>query len=84
MSPLALSQACQTRWLSYENAVSKVRKVYEALLVSLNREGYENECPKARGYLEKLKRWRTVVIIEFLSLILPRLSGLSKTFQVTT
>ena len=59
------------RWLSYEKSVSSIRKVFGPFIVSLEREGSERKCAKARGLVARLQKWQTVYILELLSVFMP-------------
>ena len=82
-NPISLAGAGATRWLSYDNAVSSVRKVYAALLMSMETQGRERKCGKALGFLKFLRKWKTVYTLEMLALVLPQLANLSRSFQVS-
>ena len=74
MTPIQLSQASSTRWLSYEEAVSVFLQAYSSILESLIVEENDRKCPKAHGFLRVIAEWRFVYLINMLHLVLPSLS----------
>ena len=82
MTLIQLSKASSTRLLSYEKAVSSFLQAYSSLLESLRVEENDRKCSKAHGFLEVIAEWCFLCLINMLHLVLPRLSALSKPFQV--
>ena len=81
--PVSLHKACATRWLSYDKAVDNTRKVYTKLMLSLEREVKEKNCPKAAGFVKyHLSDPEFLLSLETLHRVLPTLASLSKKFQV--
>lgn len=81
---MELIRPSATRWLSYQKSVENIKKSYEAVLISLQKEVDERKCAKANGLLKRLQKWKCVYTIEMLDKVLPCLARLSKMFQVKT
>jgi hypothetical protein len=87
-SPIVIKQACHTRWLSHDQAVSAICRSYEALISYFGDEQTVRAektngpgGPTASGLLKNLRRYRTAAILMFLNDALPVLSKLSLIFQ---
>ena len=78
-----LSQAIAVRWLSYDKAVSSLRKCYAAVVKSLNHEATHRSDAKACGFHKSLMEWDSILTLEVLSEVLPKLATLSKSLQTS-
>ena len=70
------------RRLSDHQAVQTMIKILVPLCTVLEEETEKRGCAKASGLLNNLRNWRTVLILQTLSSVLPALADLSKQFQV--
>ena len=75
-------KAADTRWLSHDRAVNTLRQTYGSVVVSLEREAQERHDVTAAGLATQLKGFDFIATVLALSDVLPRLSTLSRVFQV--
>ena len=73
-----LHKACQTRWLSFDRAVSAAHKDLVCILFTLSEL---SDDAAADGFLKKIKDPVWIGTLYILNEVLPLLSELSKTFQ---
>lgn len=78
---LHLKRAVYTRWLSYDQAVTSIRRTFNSLLATLERAVVENYDAVARGLLYAMKTCKFVATLYFLCDVLPILTTLSLVFQ---
>ena len=78
---LNLTQAKDVRWLSHDRAVSHLRKCFQSVLVSLEREAQERNSAEAAGLVSFVKKYKFVAALYMFSDVLPPLAGLSRAFQ---
>ena len=80
---LKLKNACDTRWLSTNEAVQTLRRSLPAVVTALEREGTERSDPTAIGLAKIVKNPKFVATLYFLCDVLPTLCTVSKVFQTT-
>lgn len=80
---LKMKEVLDTRWLSHDRAVTAIRECLPALVASLEREASERADATAAGLAMFVKTTNFVASIHMMSDILPHLSRLSKSFQVS-
>lgn len=73
-----LQKACQTRWLSFEKAVSAVYDDLASIMFTLSELAAD---AAAEGFLKKMKAPTWIGTLYVLHEVLPVLSHMSKTFQ---
>lgn len=73
-----LKKACTTRWLSFENSVSSLKKEYHSVLLTL--QMFLDDAA-ATGLLSKLRQEKFLGAVYILNEILPKLATLSRTLQ---
>ena len=69
------------RWLSYNAAVSALRRSYSSVIQSLNYEATERNTAQAVGLLTFCRKFRFIASLLLFSDVLPPLAKLSKLFQ---
>ena len=78
---LKLTQAKDVRWLSHERAVSHLRQCYTSVILSLDKEGTENNCAEAAGLCTFIRSYNYIASLYMFSDVLPPLASLSRAFQ---
>lgn len=78
---LKLTQAKDVRWLSHERAVSHLRQCFTSVILSLDKEGTENNCAEAAGLCTFIRSYNFIASLYMFSDVLPPLASLSRAFQ---
>lgn len=73
-----MKRACQTRWLSFDNAIQSLFQELLAVVQTLNK--FSNEAT-AYGLMKKITSLKFIGTIYILQKVLPILAGLSQHFQ---
>ena len=78
---LKLTQAKDVRWLSHERAVSHLRQCYTSVILSLDKEGTENNCAEAADLCTFIRSYSYIASLYMFSDVLPPLASLSRAFK---
>ena len=76
-----LKKACDTRWLSFNNAIQSLYADLVAVLQTLKQLKQSADQPAAHGLLKKINKVKFIGTVYILKWILPILATLSKSFQ---
>ena len=72
---------CETRWLSVDRSVNRLKDSFASIVVSLQREGEERGDAKAMGLCKLVSEFRFIATMMLMCDCLPHISYLSKCFQ---
>ena len=77
-----MTQSKDVRWLSHEAAMQTVRKCYQSLIVSLERQAEEKGDTKATGLAVQMQKYNFIAALMMMCDALPILAQLSRAMQV--
>ena len=79
---IKVTQAKDVRWLSHDKAINSIRRSFESIITSLEREAQERSDVQAMGLSVFMQKYNFVAAMLMMCDVLPVLSQLSKAIQV--